>query len=291
MGGTLENAGILAGGKLTSSAKSIFVNRVKLALLTGAIPLPFGSTVISVPTRDFSKNIDIGDSGKFPEFQKLWIDGFYESAANSLNFSSNFALPLFDPAVLADQLKNAAPPWTAPSPPLPSPLPPLPLPIVLDALLVPPAVDPATTAVRFSYMAFAASLVSPKPPSPSFDLSLPGDFNYSPFGAIDVKNKLSTIIPLSFLSVFTSIAANIPVNPAIATGPVLFTFPAIDYSFINDIIGIFKNGPFDTPPVTALAASAALASVIAEAIAFSALGTIIGSGIILKTAALSRGYI
>lgn len=287
MGGTLENAGILSGGKLTSSAKSIFVNRVKLALLTGAIPLPFGSTVISVPTRDFSKNIDIGDSGKFPEFQKLWIDGFYESAANSLNFSSNFALPLFDPAVLADQLKNAAPPWTAPSPPLPSPLP---LPIVLDALLVPPAVDPATTAVRVSYIAFATSLVSPKPPSPSFDLSLLGDFNYSPFGALDVKNKLGIIIPLSFSSVFALIVTQILANPTIALGPILFS-PVIDYSFINVIIEIFKNGPFDTPPVTALAAAAALASVIAEAIAFSALGTIIGSGIILKTAALSRGYI
>lgn len=289
MAGTLELAGILSGGKLTSSAKTIFINRVKLALSTGIIPLPFGTTIISVPTRDFSKNIEIDNSSKFPEFQKLWIDGFYESAANSLNFSSNFAIPLFDPAVLADQLKNAVPPWTTPSPPLPTPLP---LPIVLDAILVPPIIpaDPNTTAVRVSYIAFATSLVSPKPPSPSFDLSLPGDFNYSPFGAIDVKNKLSTIIPLSFLSVFTSIAANIPVNPAIATGPVLFTFPAIDYSFINDIIGIFKNGPFDTPPVTALAASAALASVIAEAIAFSALGSVIGSGVIVKTAALSRGY-
>ena len=286
MGGTLENAGILLGGKLTSSAKSIFVNRVKLALLTGAIPLPFGSTVISVPTRDFSKNIDIGNSGKFPEFQKLWIDGFYESAANSLNFSSNFALPLLDPAVLADQLKNAAPPWTAPSPQLPFPLP---LPIVLDALLVPPAVDPTTTAVRASYIDFAISLVSSKPPSPSFDLSLPGDFNYSPFGALDVKNKLGIIIPLSFSSVFALIFAQILANPTIALGPILFS-PVIDYSFINDIIGIFKNGPFDTPPVTALAASAALASVIAEAIAFSALGSVIGSGVIVKTAALSRGY-
>jgi len=288
MAGTLENAGILSGGKLTSSAKSIFINRVKLALLTGAIPLPFGATVISVSTRDFSRNIDIGDSSKFPEFQKLWINGFYESAANSLNFSSNFAIPLFDPAVLADQLKNAVPPWTTPSPPLPAPLP---LPIVLDAILVPPIIpaDPNTTAVRVSYIAFATSLVSPKPPTPSFDVSLPGDFNYSPFGAIDVKNKLGIIIPLSFSSVFALIAAQILPNPLIATGPILFS-PVIDYSFINVIIEIFKNGPFDTPPVTALAAAAALASVIAEAIAFSALGAVIGSGPIVKAAALSRGY-
>ena len=149
--------------------------------------------------------------------------------------------------------------------------------------------DPTTTAVRASYIDFAISLVSSKPPSPSFDLSLPGDFNYSPFGALDVKNKLGIIIPLSFSSVFALIFAQILANPTIALGPILFS-PVIDYSFINDIIGIFKNGPFDTPPVTALAASAALASVIAEAIAFSALGSVIGSGVIVKTAALSRGY-
>ena len=289
MPGILENANILLpNGSLTSSARNIFISRMKDILNTGIIAVPLGSSTLTAPVKDYSKNLPIDDKSKFPDFHKIWIDGYYTSIARSLNIASNFAAPVFDPGALGKELTKMS--LWPPPPPLDITASltsiiagPASLDVALTLLLVPP-INPSPVNPRPGLTIAAMKLV--KPPGPVvFNMELPADINFKPFGATDIKKGLSTIVPAAFISMLPQV---ISILPTLAP-PLLFT---LDYSmFVKQIIGLFQSDHSETQPSTGLAAAAVLASVAADAGGLAALGSTIGSGAIVSGTAALRGYL
>lgn len=263
---------------LTDEARGVFVKRTKEAMLNGNISLPF-PCIEQMEILSAASDIDLDNRELYPDFHKFWIDGLYTGIAKMLNVESNFAIPVFDPLALGAKLGI-------------SPLPDLdlptivasfaaPIPLALNLLEIKPLDIP-------KFAAMSMGLIIPSPPTlPNLAINLP-NVNFEPYGALDISLGLNIAVQLSFFDLFKKLAMpDFWVN---------FTFPklfeVVCKTFTKSVAGPFQPGsaPIEVPPITGLAAAAALGTVAADCASFAVTSYIIGAGAVVDSEAASQGY-